>query len=348
MVKMLNEFNGGSMARTFLIEKNGMKYVRKIAETGRNNLGAKKLKNQWEWLMDFNNEEVGVFPDVSFMVMTKDYSYYDMDYINMPTYRDVLLDGRHFDPELLKDILAFGQEIAKPLNEFTPKEWADNYIMDQHLNKMLLRTKDLQVYDFYTGKTVMINDKEYKNLVPILREISDDEELMKYLKPKRRHRSHGDFTFQNVLTDEIDCYIIDPRGEGPDSIYYDISKLFQSCHGKYDLMLPGNFRVWNDGFTNVINYEFKDTGLNVLFDEIYEELIEQIPHNYEVEHEDWVSVTKFFEASHFISMVPFRLKENGENTLLCYAKGIELLNEFMEDWKNVIKPKLAKQKSLSN
>jgi thiamine kinase-like enzyme len=330
-VKILDEFKGGSMARTFLVSKYGQNFVRKIAEKTIDNLGVQKLKNQWEWLFNFNKDEPGIFPEVSFLVHTKDKCYYDMEYVEMPTLRDYLLSTENIDVEVLRNMLEGGSLITVPDYNKAPND--NSYIIKNHLDKMIERTKCIVKYDFYKSDTLVINGKEYKNLHIILNEISSNKNILKLLQPDCLFRSHGDFTFQNVLTDGFETVIIDPRGEGPDSIYYDISKIFQSCHGKYDLLYNGNYEFsFNENQTNI---NFKILKHEEKFDRIFELVKELIPNYYVLNNNNWELITKFYEASHFISMVPFRLKENGAITIICYAIGIKLLNEFLEECNNV-------------
>jgi hypothetical protein len=337
-VNLVQEFKGGSMARVFLVDKYGQKYVRKVAINEA--LGAEKLYKQWEWQFNFSRQNPGIMPETSLFVFGKDYSYYDMEYVELNTFRDLLLGEDEIDGMILHDILKAGAEIAEPVDDEVP----DNYILINHLQKMVKRTEALRSYAFYKHDTIDINGKSYQNLHRMLEFILNEPELMKMLTPKKLYRSHGDFTFQNILADEYDLVVIDPRGEGPDSIYYDISKLYQSCHGKYDLLVDGNYRVWSDGMEDVINYEINQ-GVQRM-EMVYDELRELIPQYYDIEDEHWELITKFFEASHFISMTPFRLKENGNITAVCYAIGIQLLNEVVEEYLNV-KNKLKKQKSIT-
>lgn len=329
-VNIVKEFKGGSMASTFLVDKEGERFIRKVAEN-KGNLAAKKLKQQWDWLYEFAlSEPGGIFPDLSFFVIAKDYSYYDMEYVELPTLRDLIIQEGDYEPGILHDYLRRGSIIARPLPIEAPV--TDSYIMDKHIRKMIDRCKDIKQLSIFKDPTILINGVEYKNLLPLLEEITNDNELLKLLRPKKWYRSHGDFTFQNVLTDYDDIVIIDPRGEGPDTIYYDLSKIYQSCHGKYDLLYEGNYRAWQETEGASINYEIFE---NVeLFNDIFNNVKELIPQYYEVE-EYWDLITRFYEASHFISMVPFRLKENMQITVICYAIGIEILNKFMEDWENV-------------
>lgn len=344
-INIVTEFKGGSMARTFLVKKNDSYFVRKIVNNSQGSLGAKKLFKQWEWISEVGRNAIQIFPEVSFFVFTKDYCYYDMEFINMPTLRDLLIKSeKMIDTNILHKILECGSIIAQPLSSIKPSK-TDSYIINKHIRKMIERCECISTLDLYKQDKIIINGREYINLKPLLEEIKNDSLLLKYLRPKRWYLSHGDFTFQNVLTNLIDIKIIDPRGEVTDSVYYDISKIYQSCHGKYDLLYEGNYRAYyTEGEVPKVNYVIYQHVEK--FDTIFKIMRELIPQYYKLEDERWEMIAKFYEASHFISMTPFRLKENPQITFICYAIGIQILNEFMEEWKNV-RTKLKQQESIT-
>jgi thiamine kinase-like enzyme len=343
-IDIIKEFRGGSMARTFLVKKNDSYRVRKIVNNSQGSLGAEKLFKQWEWIFEVERNAPQIFPSVSFFVFTKDFCYYDMEFINMPTLRDLLIQNEEMiDTNILHKFLEYGSIIAQPLSIESPK--TDSYIMDKHIRKMIERCQGISALDLYKRDKIIINGKEYTNLKPLLNEIKNDSLLLEYLRPKCWYLSHGDFTFQNVLTNFIEIKIIDPRGEGPDSVYYDLAKIYQSCHGKYDLLYDGNYKAYYiEGEVPKVDYViYKHVDK---FDKIFKIIRELIPQYYKLYDKHWEMITKFYEASHFLSMTPFRLKENPQITVICYAIGIQLLNEFMEEWKNV-KPRLIQQESVT-
>lgn len=341
--KIIQEFKGGSMARTFLIEKYGQFVVRKIAEKTKDGLGAEKLYNQWKWLFDFSRQEEGIFPDTGLFVIDKDKVYYDMEYLDMISLRDLLLQPtleRDHIFALLSTVLHVGSVIAEPIT-FYDQSYV-KYVKNKHLVKMLQRCECISQFNFYNSDEIIINGKKMKNLVPLVNEIMNNKGLMKLLQPRSWFRSHGDFTFQNILTNGGELRIIDPRGEGPDTVYYDISKLYQSCHGKYDLLLEGNYFADTVTHNNIPYIEYGIREGVERFDMVFNVLHDMIPQYYELldgEGEldsNWDLIARFYEASHFISMAPFRMKENMAITLTCYAIGLEILNDVVQEYKNML------------
>jgi hypothetical protein len=335
--KIIKQFKGGSMAETFFIVKDKQAYVRKIVNTKNNDiLGLEKLKNQFEWMKIFNYySPESIFPQVNLFVIEKDKAYYDMEYLDMPTLKDTFIekDLEHFHLEALSNMVALGAKIALESETYDGNK--DTYIKEKHLDKMVERCEKIKDHSLFEEDYLIINGRKLKNLRLLIEEISNDQDFLNFLRPEKWYRSHGDFTFQNVLSDGWDMKVIDPRGEGPDSIYYDISKIFQSCHGKYDLIYDGNYIVNSDYFFEEYHrVDYFIRGNVEKFNTLYEMAQIVIPQYYDVGL-NWEIAAKFFEASHFISMVPFRLKENFDSMQICYCIGIEILNQVMEEWKNV-------------
>lgn len=344
-LKIVREFDGGSMARTFLIEKNGIKNVRKVVEIDKEGLGYAKLYEQWLWMFNFNKKYPRVFPDVKFMTVEKNKAWYDMAYFNMPTLRDSIIKNsiEEIQPQLIGDVLAYGTIIAKPVEDYDPR-YFDSYFEDEHLNKWFKRLECMKTFNILTNKNLHVNGKKVKTIYQIAQQISEDEELLELLNPSMYYNSHGDFTLQNVLTDDYEIRVIDPRGGKPDSIYYDISKLFQSTHGKYDLLYEGNVEYEVSDNPDHFNFNIKEH--EEKFELAYNILRQIIPLYYPV-HEEWEIIAKIFEGSHFISMAPFRLKEMPIRAELTHAIGLKILTEALEEWQDVKQKRTEKQESTS-
>jgi hypothetical protein len=329
--KYLKKFKGGSMAKTFLIEKEKELYVRKEIRD-QSSLGIEKLKKQLDWILDLEKEVSCIFPKIKEFNFKDEFGYYDMEYYNFPSFKEYVIGKKNID-EPIKKIISKILYYCKKINEKrTVQKEKKDYIKNQHIEKMIERCKSVSIQNdafntFLKADKIIVNGKEYDNLQTILRKIENNEKIMKILEPKEWYRSHGDFTFQNVLTNGNDFVIIDPRGEGEDSLYYDLSKLFQSCNSKYDLCYEENFKCSFDEKKLTIDFSiFEHVDL---FEEVFLFIKRQIPEVFNLE-KNWDLITYFYEGSHMISMAPFRYKESLEFTLLTYGTGIKILNEFYE------------------
>lgn len=332
--KYIKQFKGGSMAKTFLIEKNEELFVRKEVED-KSGLGLDKLEKQADWILSLESEVSKSFPDIVEKDFGTDFGYYDMTFHDMPSFRDYLIEVGEVNDDIrriIKEIVDYGAKIS--IKEEDNGKNKANYVFQSHIDKMYQRcemvTHQNEVFhSFFHAPKLLINGELCLNYFQVVGLIQKKIELMEILSPKKWHRSHGDFTFQNVLTDGKNFKIIDPRGEGEDSVYYDLSKLFQSSNSKYDLFTEGNYDVNYSLNDYSIDYEIKKH--ESLFDEVFEVLKEEIPKAFSLEKE-WEMITLFYEASHMIAMAPFRYEENLEFTLACYAIGVKQLNDVLNMW----------------
>lgn len=333
-VEYLKQFKGGSMAKTFLIKKGENLYVRKEVED-ESSLGLKKLEKQVDWILELEDEVAEIFPKVIEKNFGEKFGYYDMTYHQMPSFKDYLIEKGEVDDDIkriLSEIISYCSKIAN--KEYDTQKDKLSYVEKSHFNKMIERceivAKQSGIFKaFFNAPSLYINGKKYLNVKQIIDEIKKDTELMKLLTPKKWYRSHGDFTFQNILTDGKEFKIIDPRGEGEDTLYYDLSKLFQSCNAKYDLFFEGNYDCQFSLNDYSINYKIKE--YEQLFDEVLDYIKKEIPKTFSLD-KNWEIATLFYEGSHMVAMAPFRYEESLEFTLVAYAIGVKILNEVLEKW----------------
>ncbi len=321
------------MAETFLIQHNDEKRVRKIVK-GKQDLGITKLKQQFDWISNLDRDIKNKFPAILNSNFNKNIGFYDMEYFNMATFKDYIINLGKVNSHI-KNVIDECVCLSKKISNKTLNIDCKNYIIDKHLNKMSKRCDLVSECDptfnvFYNANRLIINGTEYLNYKHLKNELLKNEKFIKFVSPTKMHRSHGDFTLQNILIDDSDFMIIDPRGEEYDSIYYDISKIYQSCHGKYDLLYDDNYVCDFSIKDNIINYKFIE---NVeLYDQLFNLFKLSIASNYEL-NEGWDLIARFFEASHLIAMAPFRYKENIEKTLICYCTGVKIMNDVLNEWK---------------
>lgn len=333
-IQIIKKFHGGSMAETYLINKDNNKYVRKVINDT-SKLGIDKLKKQLDWIMNLEDDIKNIFPKIIDYKFTNNYGYYDMKFYSMTTLKDHIIESQTID-ENIENIISNFVKLGRDISNKTYNINNNDYIKTKHINKMFNRCNKVvnenNIFkQFFNSEKIIINEKEYLNFNPLMSKILTDNNFINYLSPKIFHRSHGDFTLQNILIDNNTFIVIDPRGEEYDSLYYDLSKLYQSCHSKYDLLYNGNYKCFYS--VDDVNINFKIINNVELFDKLFVLIKENINKFYNLD-ENWDLIARFYEASHLIAMTPFRYKENLEKTLLCYATGIKIMNEVVKEWEN--------------
>jgi hypothetical protein len=133
----------------------------------------------------------------------------------------------------------------------------------------------------------------------------------------------------------------DPRGEmfGSD-IYYDLGKLWHSFNGMYDLIHTDQFqldyRYEHDGSRIVVDIQFGNDALRQTYSEIHRSVQDRIQrYDLVANDEHWLLKTKFAEAMHFSSVMPFHLfNDSIENRALAlYFVAVRLMSELIDGLK---------------
>ncbi len=116
---------------------------------------------------------------------------------------------------------------------------------------------------------IEIDGRNLRNPTDILRELENDGNLIRRLKPPFLCIIHGDLHFDNILVDDrllkkIRIKLIDPRGfshtgyaPGTGDVAYDVGKLLHSAHGHYDFIHAGNL------ITNILSFEYQGEKVKV-------------------------------------------------------------------------------------
>ena len=324
---------GGSFSKTSKLAKgaNNQSIIRKEVTP----LGEEKLADEINWIMNLPDDVANHFPEIISHNINSEPTYFEMPCYEFPTLRTLILDDSMNAQDalsLLDKILSFMFKEVYHEKRQTSK----NYLTEIHLKKIfvrLIQTKNT-VYMFreiIDAESLTINGTEYENILSLTRKINQNWEMKKLLTPEFTCRTHGDLHFDNILIDNEtdDFMLIDPRGNFDYDVYYDLGKIWHSCHGLYDFIHSGRFSLKRED--NAFEYAFEE-GAPL---DSYREILRGIPAILE-KHEDikndphWEIRTLFSEASHFASVAPFHLKMDGieEVATLCYLKGVELMNNI--------------------
>ena len=153
------------------------------------------------------------------------------------------------------------------------------------------------------------------------------------ISPTSASRTHGDLHFDNILInrEKDDFILVDPRGNFDYDITYDLGKIWHSCHGLYDFIHSGKFTIERDGLK--LDYRFEESDSLKEYNIVLQSLPSLLIDYDEIKNDDsWLIKTLFSEASHFASVAPFHIKMDGNENLaiLCYIRGVELMNDFYE------------------
>ena len=263
-----------------------------------------------------------------------------MSYYDLPSLKTLILKEQCSAQQAgvwLENILSF---LFNSLYIYDRQGVTENYIKNIHLKRCFRRLMETvaKVDKFRSlvySEYIWVNEKKLINILPLIEMMFQSEVMQAMLCPSHLCRTQGDLHFDNVLVDkDTDNFILlDPRGTVEFDVFYDIGKLYHSCHSYYDLIWHGNYS-WNFK-QDKINYSWNGN-LRDAYDQIYKKLNETLSRFKTIQEEPrWQLKAQFAEAMHMCSVIPFQFKMDGEEriALMCYARGVEVLNEVFENLK---------------
>lgn len=330
-----NELIGGSYSKL-----NYRLVVRKEADAE----GRDKLINEINWLLSIPKELKPYFSSVLEYDISSPLVYYNVPYYGSRNLREYIFAG-NFNADdtiaFLKKLLEwmFKNVYSRKISD-APKDW----VVQKHVNRVLDRLpecceKSETLRKLINAKRLVINGVEYRNIKELYEIILKDEEFLNRVNPKELVMIHGDLHFQNILlSNETDTgfILVDPRGEhlGSD-VYYDLGKLLHSVHAKYDFIHSDQFKLKLDmgGDIPVANFEFTNSYMVKVYDEIYDKFLKLIPtFEYFKNDPDWELKGYFAEASHLCSVMTFHIEKSAtpERVATLYLTGVILINEFFD------------------
>ncbi|MCK5305922.1 MAG: NTP transferase domain-containing protein [Candidatus Omnitrophica bacterium] len=334
---------GGSLSRTTkMIRKQKRKaVVRKESKV----LGEDKLAAEIKWINRLPEKLQKHFPQILNFYISKEPTYFEMPYYDMPALRNLLLNGKIKAGKALKTIEKILDFMFREVYCLDNKPALESYVIERHLKRIYERL--IQTYqevgifrDIIDAPYIQINGKKYKNIIPLTKEMSGNPGFIKWLMPPFTCKVHGDLHFDNILIGEKGNFVlVDPRGDDLD-ITYDMGKIWHSCHGLYDFIHMGKFHLTKKRAN--ITYKIKSSPAILEYRKIYRALPEIILKYRQVKADSLFLTRAFFaEAAHFSSVIPFQIKNDGKEkiALACYAVGVEFLNNIYNVWLSGVKNK---------
>ncbi len=286
---------------------------------------SKKLEHELRWFLNLP-EELKIFtPRVVNHAVSKKRVEYSLEFYGYPSLADMFLFG-YEDLKIWKSIISYVFKIHALFKKHRAPV-AFEHFHDMYYNKTVERLSELYKDPFWKAllerDTVILNGKPHKNIPHLIEKLPGL--VRKLYKKSDIGIIHGDLCLSNILFDPGSklMKLIDPRGcFGKESIYgdskYDLAKLRHSFCGNYDFIVSDLFKVsYDDGiFRTDIHCEEHHDEIAKIFD------AETKKASYDIRS------IKLIEALLFISMIPLHANSR-ERQLMMYARGVELLQEFI-------------------
>ena len=319
-LSILRDCSAGSNATTLLcVDKSGRTFFRKYACGS----DAEKLYEQMCWIKKYG----GLLPltEVSSEERGSSFFYYDMpcksgavDFFTFIHTSDI-----HKSEALLESVTdALGvlhNTESRPYSESELRKYISAKVTDNISLIMSSRElKPLMKYD-----TLIINGTSLPNL-PYYLDVLSEEKLMKIFSCDRISETHGDLTIENIICcrdGEDDFYLIDPN---PNSLhntpFLDYSKLLQSLHGQYELMMKTAEVTVS---RNTITYPF--TGSSA-YEKLFTYYLGCLRGKFSPEE---VRSIFYHEIIHWLRLMPYKLKNCPQHAAMFYAGMLKVINEVV-------------------
>lgn len=276
------------------------------------------------------------FPKITYFRHSENKAYYEMEHYNLPTLRRLILSNQ-IDR---KEVLYWADKITGVSMDFYNYEKIEqpaNYFEAMHFsrakNRLIELSRKSQWFEnILKQKTVMVNYKEYQN-IPVLLEKMFSKSVVESVQPEFVGRwSHSDLHFSNVLIDRPnDTFVmIDPRGYDFCDYFYDFGKMWHSINGKYEMISSRQFSIFED---RMCFHLTPNTAFNLL-DSIKLDVLNIFSKYSNNNYGDILRKTRWNEAIHFCSLIPFLLDFDGkdERAKVAYFTSLELINKYCTDY----------------
>jgi len=311
--EILKIFDGGSFAKTYLIQIGDKQLVRKyIYKTKDNTVHFEQLKRQYEDLLRFNFYSPAIVPKVISQVETQDDYWFDLEYLE--GYQQLSQFSQKIQLKVLQKLINnMKTNIYCYSKSINGREWLENYLNEKIYVKYSLISNYGLVFDNLINSTIIVNGKKYSGIKNTLKKISFD---MYY--PTKINPIHGDLTLQNIMynVSTNDIKIIDMAGaKYMDIIESDLAKLLQSIISRYELWEAIDYVV-----KVISDSEFE---INNMFLDFKNDLAYAICEIFGLDLQSGI----FYLALYWIRMTPFMLHKKKEYAIL----GLILCNTYLNN-----------------
>tara|TARA_R110001592_G_scaffold164953_1_gene399093 strand:+ start:858 stop:1841 length:984 start_codon:yes stop_codon:yes gene_type:complete len=319
------KLKGGSLAGTYIIqnEESNKKYVRKeISNKHNREYGFQRWYSQLKRLQRFSLMFPGHFPVVEEYGYENEMAYFDMPFLE--SYKNCFDVVKKSKSELeINNIFNLIIEKLSVMHSRTfksSKNAMQLYVQEEIMNKIQDALKNNRFARFYEYDKVVLNGNVYTSL---------SKNIEKYIqfgtknyKFNLESYTHGNVTLENIMYSELnnDVIFIDPYEENIiDNKYNEYSQLLQSCHGLYEILNNSIPEVSN----NTISVEHKNTFGLIFFNELFWKYLKSNLTNKEI------NIVRFFEASQFIRMLPFKMEADDSKMILFYGIASMLVDDLL-------------------
>jgi len=324
-IKVIKQFEGGSFAKTYLLELYDNTFVRKhIIKTDENIIHYDKLVRQMDDLQRLNF----LWPNCTPHILAKrdtDFDFcFDMEYLQeYKTISECSIDDQIISLQYL--LSGMDNNVYSMKKEIEGISWVDNFLSRKIYPKFAIYEKSRNLKTLIDSKEVIINGSKFSGLRDIISKI--DKHI---IKPKHLRPIHGDFTFENVMWNGEKIKLIDMDGSDPfDAAELDLGKMCQSVFSRFNEWKNIKMDIKIEGNTYVCNSDYFD----IKQDSIYEVTIKEWSHILNDDNETIKTKGIFYMCMWFIRFVPFRIKQSENHGIFALIMAIIWLSKLIGEEK---------------
>jgi len=298
---IIKKLKGGSFANTYLIEKNGIKIVRKYIEKNKDlETHVNTLKRQYDDIKRFSYYSPNLVPKIYNSEENESEFYYDMEYL------DGYSELSHFSSDIIKNVITrvldvLYSDIYSYSKNIDGKVWLLEFINEKIIPKYkYLESINSSFYIILNSDSIMINGKVLPGLKKLFSTLDNID-----LYPDSVSPIHGDLTLGNILYNNVlnEFKLIDMSG----SRYVDIkemdyAKLLQSLMAKYE------------SWINMTHIKIEQNNNSFIIDPLYLD-INKDSFAFLFKSEKVFKRSVFMLGNYFIRMIPFLHKVSIDHAL---------------------------------
>ena len=322
-ISIVRDYSKGSKASTILAIKDGQLFWRKYTLE----VDVDKLYQQILWLEKY--KDILPLSNILFKEKSSIYCYYDMQYdseaVEFFEYIHTNTGQKSWDI-LLQVINKLNKVLYSQAHTNADSETIAKYI-DTKVTKNIEILKQSSVFKkLLQYDKLLINGQEYNNLSHYYKFL-DKNYLTNIFKNDFYCPIHGDLTIENIIAlrsklTQDSFYLIDPN---PDNIHnspnLDLAKILQSIHGGYEFLVAVKEVSLNG---NKVTFASKKSSA---YEYLYSKLSQYLRDNFSPEQ---VRSIYFHEIIHWLRLLPYRIRKNEKNAIICFAQLVILLEELEE------------------
>lgn len=320
--KILKDLSGNSFAKTYLIEKDGRKFVRKhIIKSEASMAHYEKLRRQFDDIKRLHFLNESLVPAPFFESDSQLDYFFDLEYLDGYKNLSTFLDDQKVIA-LIELMKMMDHDVYSLRKSVDGEAWMESFLDAKIRPKLLIyREIDVVFNRLICSDKVMINGKEYLGLEKILESLNLRDFFPKFVCP-----IHGDLTLENIMFDGSRIRMIDMDGSSIfDAPEHDLGKMSQS--------ILSNYRTWDEIEVPVhkisdYNIECETGFFNLPDDKIFDEVFDQWSKI--LDKKKVLENAIFYMSCYFIRFVPFRMQKNHEHGYFALIMSIVWLSKLLE------------------